>query len=129
VVKKIFILNSVPVSAKIFGMILRDDNIQIFKKTKDHNIPYYLHTYYKKSICPNYLKKGKISNEEWKNVKICTILLKAYFSQNKESNELECLNYFKNKLGDNYSEINDFNNEIKKAKNFKIYAILHIIIF
>ena len=56
-------------------------------------------------------------------------MLQAYFSQNKESNELECLNYFKNKLGDNYSEINDFNNEIKKAKNFKIYAILHIIIF
>ena len=50
-------------------MILRKENLNTFKLTKEYNITYYLHTYYKKAVCPKKFINGKITKNELENIK------------------------------------------------------------
>ena len=69
-------------------MILRKENLNTFKLTKEYNITYYLHTYYKKAVCPKKFINGKITKNELENIKNQTILLKWYFTENNDMNKI-----------------------------------------
>lgn len=101
-------------------MIERNNSKKEFKLTKDHNIDYYNHSYFKNQICMKKLINNEINKES--SEKIRYALLKLYFIQNSESTEEQCKLYFKQYLKE-IIEVNEtIDEEIKKCKISSIYT-------
>ena len=97
-------------------MIDRVDDRLSFKLTKEHNIEYINHTYYKKTLCSKNLLNGNLTKKEWSNEKIRYELFKYYFINNRNATNESCKIFFKELLKDKFGYTNEIDNEIKKCK-------------
>ena len=113
-------------NCKGFGMISRINKLKIFNITKQHNIPYYNHSYYKKNIYIKKLTNYNFSKEEWNEVSIRNSLFKWYFLNNLESTEENCKLYFKQYLKDIFI-VSD--SKTMKLKKVKIQLYIQIDVF
>ena len=109
-----------------FGMIDRHNENKIFTLTKEHNIKYIAHTYFKKNICIKKLLNSEIKKEEWEKEEIRLALFKYYFSNNISSNEENCKLFFKQYLKDLFIINEKIEEEIKKA-NYIRYIQINLI--
>ena len=80
-------------------MINREDLFHKFILTKEHNLKYYQHSYYKNYKCQDDIIKGNIKKKDWENDEIKTIVIKNYFYNFKNSTIKDCIDYIKEKLG------------------------------
>ena len=90
--------------------------IKFFIFSKDHNIKYICHTYYRTKICVKKLLNNGIKKEEWENEDIRISLFKYYFSINIDSTEENCKLFFKQYLKDLFIINDKIEKEIKKCK-------------
>ena len=84
---------------KGYGMINREDLFHKFILTKEHNLKYYQHSYYKNYKCQDDIIKGNIKKKDWENNEIKTIIIKNYFYNFNNSTIKDCIEYIKEKLG------------------------------
>ena len=80
VVKIIINLNAVQCGG--FGMINRNLINKQFSITKDHNLPHYMHRYYKSKFNYDMILNNKISKSDFYNEEIRYNLFKIYFTEN-----------------------------------------------
>ena len=104
-----------------FGMILRNDKNKVFKLTKNHQIPYTLHSY-----C-NIKKKNQIfdninfTQSDWDNKEFRRKYINWYFTNNNNASESECFTYIKTKFEHKILiDCKLLNNEIKAGKHSNI---------
>ena len=97
-------------------MINRHNINKIFRVTKSHTIEYYRHSYFKNSISIEKLLNGTISKEKYDKIDIRYKLFKWYFDNNLYKNELDCIEFFRQKLKDIFEINEDVKIEIKNAK-------------
>ena len=107
---------------KGFGMINRNNKKKEFILSKEHNIEYFNHSYFKNKKCMKKLLNNKINKEEWECDNIRYALFKYYFSQNLEATEEECKLYFKQYLKELFIVNKKIDEEIKKSKISSIYT-------
>jgi len=71
-------------------MIDKRNENEVIILSKDHNIKYIWHTYYRKKICVKKLLNNDIKKEEWENEDIRISLFKYYFNINIYLSEEKC---------------------------------------
>ena len=100
-----------------YGMILKNDKEKKFTITKEHNIPYLLHTYCNINIKNEKFNNIEFSQNDWDNEIFRTKFINWYFEKNNQSIESDCLAFIKVKF-ENKIIINEdlLKNEIKKGK-------------
>ena len=100
-----------------FGMIMRTDKGKKFKLTKNHNIPYPLHTYFTESARKDIFEKINFTQNDWLKKEFRMRYIHWFFDNNKEATENECFTFIKIKFEDKIKlEINELKSEIKTAK-------------